>query len=64
MKFQYSTTDWFVDIARMLWIADLAQFTQNYDALTKGCNTCHRATKFGFNKIKLPDFNPYTNQMF
>lgn len=21
MKFQYSTTDWFVDITRMLWIA-------------------------------------------
>ena len=22
MKFQYSTTDWFVDITRMLWIAE------------------------------------------
>ena len=43
---------------------NLAQFTQNYDALTKGCNTCHRATEFGFNKVKRPDFNPYSNQIF
>ena len=43
---------------------NLAQFTQDYDDLTKGCNTCHRATKFGFNKIKRPDFNPYSNQVF
>ena len=25
MKFQYSTTDWFVDITRMLWIAVITQ---------------------------------------
>jgi len=43
---------------------NLAQFTQNYELLTKGCNTCHRATEFKFNKIKQPDFNPYSNQDF
>ena len=43
---------------------NLAQLTQNYDALTKACNTCHRATKFGFNKIKRPNLNPYSNQIF
>ncbi|MDD5412995.1 MAG: hypothetical protein PHF31_16585 [Methylobacter sp.] len=43
---------------------NLAQFTQNYEVLTKACNTCHRATEFGFNKIKRPTFNPYSNQIF
>lgn len=43
---------------------NLVRFTQNYEALTKGCNTCHLATEFGFNKIKQPGFNPYSNQDF
>ena len=43
---------------------NLAQFTQSYQTLTKGCNTCHRASEFKFNKIKQPDFNPYSNQDF
>jgi hypothetical protein len=43
---------------------NLVQFTKNYDALTNACNTCHRSTEFGFNKIKRPNFNPYSNQIF
>ncbi len=43
---------------------NLVQFAQNFDELTKGCNTCHRAVKFDFNKIKQPSFNPYSNQEF
>jgi len=43
---------------------NVAQFTENYETLTKGCNTCHRAAKFKFNKIKQPSFNPYSNQDF
>jgi hypothetical protein len=43
---------------------NLVQFTQNFDELTKGCNTCHRAVKFNFNKIRQPSFNPYSNQDF
>ena len=43
---------------------NLVQFAENYEALTKGCNTCHRATGFGFNKIKQPSINPYSNQDF
>lgn len=39
-------------------------FRKSYDTLTAGCNTCHQATGFGFNQVKRPDFNPFTNQVF
>lgn len=39
-------------------------FVETYDALTSACNSCHRATNFGFNVVGRPTTNPYTNQVF
>jgi len=43
---------------------DGAAFTAAFDALTEGCNNCHRATSFGFNRVQRPAANPYPNQVF
>ena len=43
---------------------DAAAFPQAFDALTEGCNACHRATNFGFNAVTRPSANPYSNQVF
>jgi hypothetical protein len=43
---------------------DVERFTKAFDALTEGCNSCHQATKFGFNVVTRPTANPYTNQVF
>jgi hypothetical protein len=43
---------------------DSAAFTAAYDALTAGCNQCHDATNFGFNRVQRPASNPYPNQVF
>jgi hypothetical protein len=43
---------------------DAGDFTQAFDALTDGCNACHRATNFGFNVVTRPSANPYSNQAF
>jgi hypothetical protein len=41
-----------------------AAFKKSFILLTNGCNTCHQATKHGFNVIKIPDVPPVTNQSF
>ena len=43
---------------------DATGFTPAFDALTEGCNGCHRATNFGFNVVTQPGANPYSNQTF
>jgi hypothetical protein len=43
---------------------DRERFTRAFDDLTKGCNGCHQATKFGFNVVVRPKDNPYANQVF
>ena len=43
---------------------DGSGFTQAFDALTEACNSCHRATNFGFNVVTRPSVNPYSNQSF
>jgi hypothetical protein len=43
---------------------DRAEFTVAFDALTKGCNDCHRQTNFAFNVVTRPSANPYVNQNF
>lgn len=43
---------------------DEARFGQAFDALTEGCNACHRAANFGFNVVTRPEVNPYSNQAF
>ena len=39
-------------------------FSQAFDTLTEACNSCHRATNFGFNIVTRPSTNPYSNQAF
>jgi len=43
---------------------DSEKFAKSFDALTEGCNSCHQATKFGFNVVTRPTANPYANQVF
>lgn len=43
---------------------DRAQFETAFDALTAGCNGCHRATRFGFNVVVRPRANSFANQDF
>ena len=43
---------------------DQARFAQAFDAVTDGCNACHRAANFGFNVVTRPTSNPYSNQAF
>jgi hypothetical protein len=40
------------------------RFAQAFDAVTEGCNACHRAANFGFNVVTRPTTNPYSNQTF
>jgi hypothetical protein len=39
-------------------------FKSSFNLLTNTCNNCHSVTKHGFNKIKIPDLPPVTNQVF
>jgi hypothetical protein len=39
-------------------------FNRSYILLTNTCNNCHQVTKHGFNKIKIPDTPPVTDQVF
>lgn len=43
---------------------DLSLFKVNFQILTNTCNECHRAVNFGFNKVKIPDAPPFTNQKY
>lgn len=43
---------------------DRTAFEKAFDALTDGCNGCHRATSFGFNVVTRPTGNPVVNQDF
>ena len=39
-------------------------FKLGYIRLTNTCNSCHQITKHEFNKIKIPDTPPVTDQVF
>jgi hypothetical protein len=43
---------------------DAAQFAAAHEAVTAGCNGCHRATEFAFNVVVRPKTNPFANQDF
>ena len=43
---------------------DQVAFNRGFIFLTNTCNNCHQVTKHGFNKIKIPDSPPVTNQVF
>jgi hypothetical protein len=52
------------DLATAVEARDAAKFTVAFDALTAGCNGCHRSAKKGFIVIQRPTGLPYTNQSF
>lgn len=39
-------------------------FAAAFDQMTLACNSCHRATNFGFNVVKRPTANAFSNQDF
>jgi hypothetical protein len=43
---------------------DKAAFAKAFDALTAGCNECHKISNFGFNVVKRPTAPPFSNQDF
>jgi hypothetical protein len=43
---------------------DLKLFSENFTALTNACNSCHKAVKFEFNVVKIPENPPFSNQDF
>jgi hypothetical protein len=43
---------------------NLYKFKGSFTSLTNTCNFCHQAVKFEFNKIKIPDSPPFSNQIF
>ncbi|HVZ24460.1 MAG TPA: hypothetical protein VG842_00295 [Sediminibacterium sp.] len=40
------------------------QFRSGFIFLTQTCNNCHQVTDFSFNKVVVPDKNPFPNQAF
>ena len=43
---------------------DFKYFEKDFSQLTNDCNKCHQLTDFGYNKVKIPNSSPFTNQEF
>jgi len=43
---------------------DLSSFKSSFTTLTATCNACHKEVHYEFNKIKIPDSPPFSNQEF
>jgi len=43
---------------------NVISFKTSFTSLTNTCNFCHKAVKYEFNKIKIPDSPPFSNQTF
>jgi Skp family chaperone for outer membrane proteins len=39
-------------------------FNKFFQQLTNDCNQCHQQTNFGYNKVKIPETSPFSNQEF
>jgi hypothetical protein len=52
------------DLGKAVEQRDSSAFGAAFDALTAGCNNCHEATNFSFNRVRRPDGNPFPNQVF
>ena len=57
-------TDPLQQVEKAIAAHDGSAFNQAFDGLTEACNSCHRATNFGFNVVTRPSANPYSNQSF
>ena len=53
------------ELKRAIQSRDMPAFVATYDGLTEACNSCHQATRFGFNVVKRPvDSAWFGNQEF
>ena len=52
------------EVEKSVAAKDKVQFETAFDGLTTGCNSCHQAANFGFNRITRPTAPPYSNQDF
>ncbi len=52
------------DLEEAVEAEDSALFVQAYDALTEGCNVCHRNHDYGFIAIQRPTVSAWTNQRY
>jgi hypothetical protein len=43
---------------------NVQSFKQSFLMLTNSCNNCHKEVNYDFNKIKIPDTPPFSNQVF
>jgi hypothetical protein len=43
---------------------DTKGFEESFNELTQACNNCHKEVHFEFNKIKIPEQPPFSNQDF
>ncbi|MDX1270872.1 hypothetical protein [Bizionia paragorgiae] len=43
---------------------DYDAFEKSYRSLTIACNTCHKATGYEFNRVKIPEISTWSNQDF
>lgn len=43
---------------------DLKSFKDDFVSLAKTCNACHSENHFEFNRIKIPETPPFSNQVF
>jgi hypothetical protein len=43
---------------------NLQSFKQNFITLTATCNNCHKEADYDFNRIKIPESPPFSNQIF
>ncbi len=43
---------------------NLSSFKNSFSTLTNTCNACHHAVNYEFNKVKIPDTPPFSNQIF
>lgn len=52
------------DVHTALGNKNLREFEITFMNLTNNCNSCHHASKVGFNVIKVPEKNTFNNQEF
>ena len=52
------------DLENAISAHDMKKFTEAFDSLTDGCNSCHTALNLGFIVIKTPEASAFPNQEF
>jgi hypothetical protein len=60
----YFAKTWLLALKEAVAAQDSAGFVRAYDALTDGCNVCHRNHGYGFIAIVRPSVPVLTNQRY